>query len=85
MLPVELLKGDETTNIETLSKFSESTKEARRNARVEMEKIVVIQQCYYNKEHWDIQFSIRDLVLLSTQNLRLKGIPNKLQQQFCGP
>ena len=78
VLAVDLLKGDETMNIEMLSKFLERTKEAWRKACVEMEKSVVIQQCYYNKEHWDIQFVFRDLVLLSTQNLRLKGITHKL-------
>ena len=50
-----------------------------------MEKAMAIQQSYYNKKHRDIQFSVGDLVLLSTQNLRLKGIPHKLQRKFCGP
>ena len=50
-----------------------------------MEKAVAIQKSYYDKKHRDIQFSVGDLVLLSTQNLRLKGIPHKLQRKFCGP
>ena len=85
VLLVELLKGDESTNVETLSKFLERTQEVWRHARVHMEKAVAIQQSYYNKKHRDIQFSVGDLVLLSTQNLRLKGIPHKLQRKFCGP
>ena len=85
ILPVELLKGDESTNVETLSKFLERTQEVWRDARVQMEKAVAMQQSYYNKKHRDIQFSVGDLVLLSTQNLRLKGIPHKLQRKFCGP
>ena len=48
-----------------------------------MEKAVAIQKSYYDKKHPDIQFSVGDLVLLSTQNLRLKGIPHKLQQTFA--
>ena len=50
-----------------------------------MEKAVAMQKSYYDKKHRDIQFSVGDLVLLSTQNLRLKGIPHKLQRKFCGP
>ena len=46
---------------------------------------MVIQKSYYDKNHRDVQYTVGDLVLLSTQNLRLKGIPHKLQWKFCGP
>ena len=85
LLPVELLKGDESTNVETVSKFLERRQEVWRNARVQMEKAVVTQKAYYDRKHRDIQFEVGDSVLLSTQNLRLKGIPHKLQRKFCGP
>ena len=85
VLPVELLKGDETTNVETVSKFLERTQEVWRTARVQMEKAVMTQKAYYDRKHRDIQFTVGDSVLLSTQNLRLKGIPHKLQWKFCGP
>ena len=84
VLPVELLKGDESTNVETLSKFLERTQEVWRHARIQMEKAVVAQKKYCNQKHRDVQFAVGDSVLLSTQNLRLKGIPHKLQQKFCG-
>ena len=85
VLPVELLKGDESTNVETVSKFVERTQEVWRSARAQMEKAVVAQKKYYDQKHRDIQFAVGDTVLLSTQNLRLKGIPHKLQRKFCGP
>ena len=85
VLPVELLKGDESTKIETLSKYLERTQEVWRHARAQMEKAVAIQKSYYDKKHRDVQYTVGDLVLLSTQNLRLKGILHKLQQKFCGP
>ena len=85
VLPVELLKGDEGTKVETVSKFLERQQEVWRSARANMERAVVAQQKYYNQKHRDISFAIGDTVLLSTQNLRLKGIPHKLQQKFCGP
>ena len=50
-----------------------------------MEKAVVTQKKYYDSKHRDVQFVVGDTVLLSTQNLRLKGIPHKLQRKFCGP
>ena len=40
VLPVELLKGDESTNAKTLSKFLGRTQEVWRQARVQMEKAV---------------------------------------------
>ena len=67
VLPIELLKEDESTNVETLSKFLERTQEVWRQARVQMEKAVAIQKSYYDKKHRDIQFSVGDLVLLSTK------------------
>ena len=85
VLPVELLKGDEVTNVETVAKYLERTQAVWRHARAQMEKAVVAQQNYYNKKHRDVQFVVGDTVLLSTHNLRLKGIPHKLQRKFCGP
>ena len=66
VFPVELLKGDKSTNVETLSKFLERTQGIWRKARAQMQKSVVKQQSYYNKRHRDIQFSVGDLVSLST-------------------
>ena len=85
VLPVDLLKGDESTNVETLLKFLERTQEVWHCARMQMEKSVAVQKSYCNKKHRDIHFAVGDLVLLSTQILRLKGIPYKLQWKFCGP
>ena len=83
VLPVELLKGDKSTNVETLLKFLDRTQEVWHKARVQMEKAMVALKKYYDQKHWDIQFSVGDSVLLSTQNLRFKGIPHKLQRKFC--
>ena len=85
VLPVELLKGDESTNVESVSKFVGRMHEVWRSARAQMEKAVMTQKKFYDSKHRDVQFAIGDTVLLSTQNLRLKGIPYKLQWKFCGP
>ena len=52
---------------------------------MQMEKAVTMQKAYYDRKHRDVQYTVGDSVLPSTQNLRLKGIPRKLQRKFCGP
>ena len=85
VLPVELLKGDESTNVESVGKFVERTQAVWCHAQEQMKKAVPTQKAYYDRKHRDVQFRVGDSVLLSTQNLRLKGIPHKLQRKFCGP
>ena len=50
-----------------------------------MKKSVDLQAKYYNKKHRDIEFNVGELVLLSTRNLKMKGIPEKLKKRFVGP
>ena len=33
----------------------------------------------------DVRYAVGDFVLLSTKNLKLKGILKKLQRKFCDP
>ena len=54
VLPVELLKGDEFTKVETVAKYLERTQDVWRRAQSQMKKAVVMQQTYYNKKHRDI-------------------------------
>ena len=44
-----------------------------------------MQEDYYNRKHRDVRYIVGDWVLLSTQNLKVKGVPRKLQRRFCGP
>ena len=74
IFPIELLKGDKSTSVETLSKFLERTQEVWRHAPMQMEKAIVMQKKYYDRKHIDMQFIVGDLVLLSIQNLILKGV-----------
>ena len=50
-----------------------------------MKKSVDLQANYYNKKHRVVEFDIGKLVLLSTRNLKMKGIPEKLKKRFVGP
>ena len=83
VLPIELLEGDESTNVKSVGKFVERTQAVWRHAQEQMKKAVTTQKAYYDRKHRDVQFSVGDSVLLSTQNLRLKGIPHKLQRPFA--
>ena len=44
-----------------------------------------MQEEYYNRKHRDVRYAVGDFVLLSTQNLKVKGVQQKLQRKFCGP
>ena len=48
ILLAELLKGDESKNVETLSKFLERTQEVWHCTRVQIEKAMAMQKKYYN-------------------------------------
>ena len=44
-----------------------------------------MQAKYYDKKHRDVGYKVGDLVMLSTHNLKMKGVPSKLQKRFVGP
>ena len=50
-----------------------------------LERSVGLQKKYYDSKHRDISYKVRDLVLLSTKKLKMKGIPGKLHRKFVGP
>ena len=53
-------------------------------ARENWKKSVDLQAKYYNKKHRDIEFDVGELVLLSTRNLKMNRIPEKLKKRFVG-
>ena len=52
--------------------------------RENLKKSVDLQAKYYNRKHRDVEFDTGELVLLSTRNLRMKGIPEKIEEEICG-
>ena len=73
--PIQLLKDDEEVKIESVGFFVRRVKSDWELARENVKKSVDLQAKYYNKKHRDIEFNVGELVLLSTRNLRMKGIP----------
>ena len=83
--PIQLLKGDEEVKTESISSFVRRVKSDWELARENLKKSIDLQAKYYNKKHRDIEFNEGDLVLLSTRNLRMKGIPEKLKRDLLDP
>ena len=83
--PIQLLRGSEITNTESVAAFTQRVASDWKLARQNLERSVQSQAKYYNKKRKDVHYQAGDLVLLSTRNIRLKGTPAKLQKRFVGP
>ena len=83
--PMDLLKGDETSNVESVSSFIEKMRSVWTKAKKNLERSVQAQSRYYDKRHKDIAFKVGDMVLLLTRNLAIKNTPTELQKRFVGP
>ena len=85
MTPIQLLKGDKEVKIESIGSFVRRVKSDWELGRENSKKSVDLQAKHYNKKQRDIEFDVGELVLLSTRNLKMKGIPKKLKKRFVGP
>ena len=75
VLPVELLKGDEATNVRNMCRsfWTERRRSGVPSTCCKWKKLWRHRKAYYDQKHRDVQFAVGDTVLLSTQNLRLQG------------
>ena len=85
VVPVELLKGDEEVQVEAVENFVKRVQNEWKQARKNLLHAVQTQQRYYNQRHRSVEYSVGDLILLSTKNLKFKNVPVKLQKRFVGP
>ena len=85
ILPIQLIKGDEEIRTESIGSFVRRVTSDWELAKENLQRAVGLQQKYYNRKHRDVQFAVGNLVLLSTRNLRMRGIPDKLKKRFMGP
>ena len=85
MTPIQLVKGDEEVKTESIGSFVKRITSDWELARENLKRSVDLQAKYYDKKHRDIEFNEGELVLLSTRNLKMKGIPGKLKKRFVGP
>ena len=85
LLPIQLLRGSEEIQTESVGSFVRRVISDWKIAKKNSQKAVSLQQKYYNRKHQNVQYAIGDLVLLSTRNLKMKGIPDKIKKRFMGP
>ena len=83
--PIQLLKGNGSASTESVDSFIRRVSSDWKLARENLQRSVGLQAKYCDRKHRDISNKVGDLVLLSTQNLRMKGTPGKLQRKFVGP
>ena len=77
MTPIQLVKGNEEVKTESIGSFIRRITSDWEVARENLKRSVDLQAKYYDKKHRDIEFDEGDLVLLSTRNLKMKGVPRK--------
>ena len=83
--PVQLVKGNEEIKTESIRSFMKRITSVWERARDNLKRSVNLQAKYYDKKHRSFEFNEGEMVLLSTRNLKMKGIPGKLKKRFVGP
>ena len=83
--PIQLIRGNEEVRTESIGSFVRRITSDWKSARENLKRSVDLQAKYYDKKHRNVEFTEGELVLLSTRNLKMKGIPGKLKKRFVGP
>ena len=83
--PVQLVKGNEEIKTESIGSFVRRITSIWELARDNLKRSVNLQAKYYDKKHRSVEFDEGEMVLLSSRNLKMKGIPGKLKKRFVGP
>ena len=68
ILPIQLFRGNEGIRTESVDSFVRTVTSDWELAKGNLKRTVGLQQKYYDKKHRDIQYTVGDLVLLSTRN-----------------
>ena len=85
VMPIQLLHGNEKISTESVASFIQRGTSDWELARENLQMSVGLQHKYYDRRHRDVRYQVGDLVLLSTHNIKMKGIPRKLLRRFVGP
>ena len=79
------MKGNEEIKTESIGSFVQRITSDWELAKQNLKRSVDLQAKYYDKNHRDVEFAEGELVLLSSRNLKMKGIPEKLTKKIVGP
>ena len=83
MAPVQLLDTNTINKVESINNFVDRIQQVWQKAKQNIQKAQIQQQKYYDTRHKPESFEEGSYVLLSTQNIRLKGTPSEAQTQIC--
>ena len=83
--PLQLLSDESDTSVELVSRFSRRLSRIYRQAKKNLHIANESYKRRYDSRHRPIEYQTDDLVLLSTQNMRFKETPAKLQRRYVGP
>ena len=81
---IQLLKGVEEIKTESIGSFMRRIASDWELARENLKRSVDLWAKYYDKKNRNVEFDAGELVLLSTRNLNMKGVPGKLKKKICG-
>ena len=84
-MPLQLIRGNESISTKSVASFVNRVTSDWGLAKENLQRLVGLQKKYYDHRHGDVMYKVRDLVLLSTRNLKMKGTPRKLHRRFVGP
>ena len=84
-MQIQLLRGNEKISTASVASFIQRVTSDWELAKENLQRSVGLQQKYYDRRHRDVRYKVGDLVMLSTRNIKMKGIPGKLQRRFVGP
>ena len=83
--PVQLLDNSMVNKVESVNNFVSRIQQVWQKAKENIKRAQARQQRYYDERHKPESFEEGSYVLLSTQNLMIKGTPSKLRRRFVGP
>ena len=83
--PMEMMRDREESLVESTEEFLQRMDTVFKSAKQQMEKANEKMKMHADKRRKAVTFKVNDLVLLSTQNLRMKDVPTKFAKRFVGP
>ena len=82
--PIQLLKGDELANTESVDSFIRRVSSDWKLARENLQRSVGLQAKYYDRKHRDISYKVRRLSASVHAEFTDEGHPRETTEEVCG-
>ena len=83
VMPIQLLKGDDSTKIESVASFIQRVTSDWNLARENLQRSVGLQQKYYDQKHRDIHYNVGGLGIAVSPKFEDEGNPCKAAAKVC--